>query len=95
MKRTTISLFPALPHDKCGSERSGPNVVTVMSKDLTDIPGKEGLMITVEYCPSSAYPVASLSPFGEGGRRKIPPISRSLLALRYSTRYHGASRGYP
>jgi len=42
-------------------------------------------MITVEYCPSSAYPVASLSPFGEGGRRKIHPISRSLLALRYSS----------
>jgi quercetin dioxygenase-like cupin family protein len=34
-----------------------PNVVTVMSKDLTDIPGKEGLMITVEYPPGGSDPV--------------------------------------
>jgi hypothetical protein len=29
----------------------GPDVVTVMSKALTDIPGNEVLMITVEYPP--------------------------------------------
>ena len=28
-----------------------------MSKDLTDIPGKEGLMLTVEYPPGSSDPV--------------------------------------
>lgn len=34
-----------------------PDVVTVMSKDLTDIPGKEVLMITVEYPPGGSDPV--------------------------------------
>jgi quercetin dioxygenase-like cupin family protein len=34
-----------------------PEVVTVMSKALTDIPDKEGLMITVEYPPGGADPV--------------------------------------
>lgn len=29
----------------------------LMSKDLTDLPGKEGLMITVEYPPGAADPV--------------------------------------
>ena len=28
-----------------------------MSKDLTDIPGKEGLMITVEYAPGGSDPI--------------------------------------
>jgi quercetin dioxygenase-like cupin family protein len=31
--------------------------MTVMSKDLTDIPGKEVLMITVEYPPGGSDPV--------------------------------------
>ena len=34
-----------------------PDVVTVMSKGLTDIPGKEGLMITVEYPPGGSDPI--------------------------------------
>lgn len=34
-----------------------PEVVTVMSKALADIPDKEGLMITVEYPPGGADPV--------------------------------------
>ena len=34
-----------------------PEVVTLMSKTLTNIPGKEGLMITVEYAPGGADPV--------------------------------------
>ena len=34
-----------------------PEVTQVLSKDLTDIPGKEGLMLTVEYPPGSADPV--------------------------------------
>lgn len=32
-------------------------VTQVMSKDLTDLPGKEGLMITVEYPPGGSDPV--------------------------------------
>ena len=32
-------------------------VTEVISKDLTDIPGKEGLMITVEYPPGASDPV--------------------------------------
>src|SRR5262249_21232937 len=32
-------------------------VAQVMSKDLTDLPGKEGLMITVEYPPGSSDPI--------------------------------------
>jgi len=32
-------------------------VTPLFSKDLTDLPGKEGLMITVEYPPGSSDPV--------------------------------------
>jgi quercetin dioxygenase-like cupin family protein len=32
-------------------------VTQLMSKDLTDFPGKEGLMITVEYPPGSTDPI--------------------------------------
>jgi quercetin dioxygenase-like cupin family protein len=32
-------------------------VTSLMSKDLTDIPGKEVQMITVEYAPGSADPI--------------------------------------
>jgi quercetin dioxygenase-like cupin family protein len=34
-----------------------PDVVTVMSKELTDIPGKEVVMLTVEFPPGGADPV--------------------------------------
>src|SRR5262245_15523928 len=34
-----------------------PKVTEVMLKDLTGIPGKEGLMLTVEYPPGAADPV--------------------------------------
>ena len=34
-----------------------PKVTQVLSKDLTDIPGKEGLMLTVEYPPGGEDPV--------------------------------------
>src|SRR5262249_26297495 len=37
--------------------RNGPKVTQVLSKDLTDFPGKEGLMLTVEYPPGGADPV--------------------------------------
>src|SRR5690349_847414 len=32
-------------------------VTQLLSKDLTDLPGKEGLMITVEYPPGSSDPI--------------------------------------
>ncbi len=32
-------------------------VTELLSKDLTNLPGKEGLMITVEYPPSSTDPI--------------------------------------
>jgi quercetin dioxygenase-like cupin family protein len=34
-----------------------PKVTPLMSKDLTGIPGKEGLMITVEYPPGGSDPI--------------------------------------
>ena len=34
-----------------------PTVTSLISKDLTDFPGKEGLMIAVEYPPGGADPV--------------------------------------
>jgi quercetin dioxygenase-like cupin family protein len=34
-----------------------PKVTPVLSKDLTDIPGKEGLVLTVEYPPGGSDPV--------------------------------------
>jgi len=32
-------------------------VTTLLSKDLADLPGKEGVMITVEYPPGSSDPI--------------------------------------
>ena len=34
-----------------------PKVTQVLSKDLTDIPGKESLMLTVEYPPGGSDPI--------------------------------------
>ena len=34
-----------------------PTVTSLISKDLTDLPGKEGLMIAVEYPPGGSDPV--------------------------------------
>ena len=34
-----------------------PKLTQVLSKDLTGIPGKEGLMLTVEYPPGGADPI--------------------------------------
>lgn len=38
---------------------AGPqvSVTPLMAKDLSDMPGKEGLMITVDYAPGAADPV--------------------------------------
>jgi quercetin dioxygenase-like cupin family protein len=34
-----------------------PTVTPLMSKDLTDVPGKEAVMLTVEYPPGGADPI--------------------------------------
>ena len=34
-----------------------PKVTQVLSKDFTDIPGKEGVMLTVEYPPGGSDPI--------------------------------------
>jgi hypothetical protein len=34
-----------------------PTVTSLMAKELTDIPGKEVLMITVDYAPGGSDPV--------------------------------------
>ena len=39
-------------------------VTQLMSKDLTEFPGKEGLMITVEYPPASSDPVHRHNAYG-------------------------------
>lgn len=55
----TLSLASAallvLPALAAGPQ--GVSVTPLMSKDLSDLPGKEGLMITVEYAPGAADPV--------------------------------------
>jgi len=38
-------------------EAKEANVTPLFSKDLTDLPGKEGMMITVEYPPGSVDPI--------------------------------------
>ena len=38
-------------------ETKEAKVTTLMSKDLTEFPGKEGVMITVEYPPGSIDPI--------------------------------------
>src|SRR3974390_1551863 len=38
-------------------ETKEAKVTPVLSKDLTDFPGKEGLMLTVEYPPGSSDPI--------------------------------------
>jgi len=42
---------------KVATESKEAKVTPLLSKDLTDLPGKEGLMITVEYPPGSVDPI--------------------------------------
>ena len=44
-------------HDATGHDAPPPIVTEVMTKALSDYPGKEALMITVEYPPGGADPV--------------------------------------
>jgi quercetin dioxygenase-like cupin family protein len=56
VKRTTISLLLLCLMTSTVAAQQ-PEVVVLMSKDLTGIPGKEVSMITVEYPPGGSDPV--------------------------------------
>jgi quercetin dioxygenase-like cupin family protein len=56
IKRTTISLLLLCLMTSAVAAQQ-PNVATLMSKDLKDNPGKEVLMITVEYASGGSDPV--------------------------------------
>jgi quercetin dioxygenase-like cupin family protein len=57
MKSTAISLLLLFLITGTVMGAQEPDVVKIMSKDLTEIPGKEVLMITVEYPPGGGDPV--------------------------------------
>ncbi len=63
MKRTTVSLL-LLSLVASPVMAQQPDVVTVMSKELADIPGKEVVMITVEFPPGGSDPVHRHSAHG-------------------------------
>jgi quercetin dioxygenase-like cupin family protein len=56
MKRTTVSLLLLFLMTSPVMAQP-PDVATVMSKELADIPGKEVVMITVEFPPGGSDPV--------------------------------------
>jgi quercetin dioxygenase-like cupin family protein len=61
MNKTSVSLFLAsaalLTRPAMAAGPEGVTVKPVMARDLCDLPGKEGLMITVDYAPGAADPV--------------------------------------
>src|SRR5216110_2953446 len=56
MTITKVILMPAFLMS-VPLEPKEANVTPLFSKDLTDLPGKEGLMITVDYPPGSTDPI--------------------------------------
>jgi quercetin dioxygenase-like cupin family protein len=56
MKTATLSLLVLFLMTNTATAQQ-PDVVSLMSKDLPDFPGKEVLMFTVEYPPGGADPV--------------------------------------
>ena len=50
-----VSLLSTAVEPKEGPKEA--KVTTLLSKDLADLPGKEGVMITVEYPPGSSDPI--------------------------------------
>ena len=56
IKRTTISWFLLCLMTSTVAAQQ-PDVATLMSRDLTDIPGKEVVMVTVEFPPGGSDPV--------------------------------------
>ncbi len=63
MKRTTISLLLLFLMTSAVTAQEA-DVVPLMSKDLTDFPGKEVSMITVEYPPGWSDPVHRHNAYG-------------------------------
>ena len=56
MKRTLVSLFLlSLMTSTLMAQEA--DLTTLMSKDVTDIPGKEVVMLTVEYPPGTSDPI--------------------------------------
>src|SRR5215469_10237420 len=56
MKSSRLMLVPALLVASAVSAQDA-QVTTLMSKDLPECPGKEGLMITVVYPPGASDPI--------------------------------------
>jgi quercetin dioxygenase-like cupin family protein len=56
MKKTTLALLLLFLMANAATAQQ-PDVVSLMSKDLPDFPGKEVLMITVVYPPGGGDPV--------------------------------------
>jgi quercetin dioxygenase-like cupin family protein len=52
-----VGLLSFAPAAQQAPSAPGPLVTPVMSKDLPDLPGKEALMLAVEYPPGGADPV--------------------------------------
>ena len=52
-----VCLFAATPVVQEAKGTQEAKVTRLFSKDLTNLPGKEGLMITVDYPPGSSDPV--------------------------------------
>jgi uncharacterized protein YbjT (DUF2867 family)/quercetin dioxygenase-like cupin family protein len=50
-------VFAALSNVAATTEPKEAKLTELMSKDLTDLPGKEGLMLLIEYPPGSADPI--------------------------------------
>jgi quercetin dioxygenase-like cupin family protein len=56
MKKATLSLLLLFLMTNAATAQQ-PDVVSLMSKDLPELPGKEVFMFTVEYPPGGADPV--------------------------------------
>jgi quercetin dioxygenase-like cupin family protein len=52
-----LTSVPLEPQDAPKETPKEAKVAPLFSKDLTDFPGKEGLMITVEYPPGASDPI--------------------------------------
>jgi len=52
-----LAIAASLAQPALAGGPQGVSVTPLMAKDLSDLPGKEGLMITVDYAPGAADPV--------------------------------------
>ena len=62
MRFTKVILFACLMSGTLLAQEA--KVTPLLSKDLTSCPGKEGLMITVEYPPGSSDPIHRHNAYG-------------------------------